>query len=631
MSPASKPREHVLASLRAGVAEGRPLLAAGVGSGLAAQAAEAGGADLVVVYNSGRFRSAGHGSLAGLMPYGNANDIVVGLVREVLAAVKAVPVVAGVCATDPFVDLDLFVRELRRLGVAGVQNFPTIGLFDRSFREDLEATGISFEREVELIRAAGRAGLLTCAFVTDEDAARRMALAGVDVLAPHLGVTRPQEEPGALRAAASSVRAIAEAAVGLRDDLVVLFHGGPIVDAEDVRQILELTPETHGFFAASSLERLPVFAAIESAARSFMGTRESEAVRRRAAPDFSTPPPALPVELSSVNLADYLRAHKLVGSSADVEVEELVGGLSNVVLRWRCDGLEGVVKQARPRLRVEEEWLLDVRRVLNERDAIATLGSRLPPGRVPVVTFTDEDTLVFGMTAVPTDAALWKPELLAGRLDLERARQAGALLRQIHDCTRDDPELALRFDARPLLDQSRLDPWYRAAARAHPDLEPVIEYAIERLVTVARVLVHGDFVPKNIFLVDDGLILLDYEVAHFGNPGYDVATFVNHMLLKGFGLPAHRSGFSAMAEAMWDAYGEGLPTEEVEFAEQEALLQLGALMLARVDGKSKVEYLVDHPGMQEARAFGRWLLRARPASLGAALRAYRTSESAGRL
>jgi len=230
------------------------------------------------------------------------------------------------------------------------------------------------------------------------------------------------------------------------------------------------------------------------------------------------------------------------------------------------------------------------------------------------------------MEAAPEGAVLWRPLLLEGRLDVERARQAGRLLRCIHDCTRDDPAAEARFVARPLLDQNRLDPWYRAAARAHPDVEAVIEYAIERLLTVTRVLVHGDFVPKNIILLDGGLLLLDYEVVHYGNPGYDVATFVNHMLLKGFRGIEHREGFQALAAAFWGAYRDGPDDGELELVEQEALLQLGALMLARVDGKSKVEYLVGTSGADEARAFGRWLLRDRPASLSAVFRSF----SAGR-
>jgi 5-methylthioribose kinase len=444
-----------------------------------------------------------------------------------------------------------------------------------------------------------------------------MALAGVDVLAPHLGVTRPGDGTPSLLAAAARIDEIAGAGRSVRDDLLVLFHGGPAVDAADVRHILDAATNVHGFFAASSVERLPVRAAIRDAVEGFTGIRlrGRNAPDETPAPNFLEPPPTLPLELSTETLPSYLRRTGIVGSEEPVDVEELGGGISNVILRWRTADRVGVVKQSRPRLRVAGEWLSDVRRVLNERDAIALLSARLPACSIPTVTFSDDEMLAFGMISAPDDAVLWKPELMAGRYDFDRARQAGLLLRSLHDATRDDPVAARRFVARPLLDQNRLDPWYRAAAAVHEDLRDVFEYAIERLISVRRVLVHGDFVPKNIFLLRDGLLLLDYEVVHFGNPGYDVATFVNHMLLKGFRHPSLRRPFCRLAELFWDAYVGGLERAELELVGEESLLQLGALMLARVDGKSKVEYLVGSPGADDARAFGRWLLRSRPASL----------------
>jgi aminoglycoside phosphotransferase (APT) family kinase protein len=392
-----------------------------------------------------------------------------------------------------------------------------------------------------------------------------------------------------------------------------------------VQRVIDLAEDVDGFFAASSVERVPVVAAIEAAVRGFTQLRRAGSPangRTSTAPDFRQPPPELPIELTSETLAGYLQERNIVGRDENVEVEELGGGVSNVILGWRCADRHGVVKQSRPRLRVEEEWFSDVRRILNERDAIALLASRLPPGSVPRLTFSDDRALAFGMDAAPEGAVLWKPLLLEGQLDAERARQAGRLLRRIHDCTRHDPVVEARFTAQPLLDQNRLDPWYRAAARAHPDVEDVIEYAVERLLTITRVLVHGDFVPKNIFLLDGDLLLLDYEVVHYGNPGYDVATFVNHMLLKGFRSVEHRAGFHALAAAFWAAYSDGLEVGELELVQQEALLQLGALMLARVDGKSKVEYLVGAPGADDARELGRWLLRHRPSSMSAVFRQF---------
>lgn len=610
------PREHILAYLHAGSRAGRALLATGAGTGLAAAGAEAGGADLVVVYNSGRYRSAGLSSLSGLMPYGNANDVMLALAREVLAAADRVPVLAGVCATDPFRDRAALVAELARMGIGGIQNFPTVALVDGRLREELEATGIGFDAEVELMREARRAGLLTCAFVSDAAEARSMALAGVDVLAPHLGVTRASDEANALTRAAVSIQAMVDSAREVRDDLLVLFHGGPAATPADVQALLDRTDGVHGFFAASAVERGPVQAAVASAARSFRALRagEPQEATGDAAPDFSTPPPELTLELTPETLPGYLRERGLVERDDELDVEELGGGVSNVILRYAANGGCGVVKQSRPRLRVEAVWLADVRRVLNERDAIAALEPRLPAGSVPEVTFTDAEHMAFGMRCAPPDAPLWKPLLLSGLLEPERATQAGALLRRIHDSTRDDPALERRFVCEPLLEQNRLDPWYRATAERHPELAEIIQYAGGRLLAVRTVLVHGDFVPKNMFLLPDQLLLLDYEVTHYGNPGYDVATFVNHMLLKGLRFAEHRGGFLELARRFWDAYVEGMPPGDRALAEDEGVLQLGALMLARVDGKSRVEYLVDHPGADHARELGRWLLRSRPAT-----------------
>jgi predicted TIM-barrel enzyme/aminoglycoside phosphotransferase (APT) family kinase protein len=605
-----------VAQLLASRASGQALLASSAATGLIATACERGGADLIVVYNSGRFRLAGRSSLSGLMPYANANTLALEMAREVLSSVKSVPIVVGLCGTDPFRDLEELVGELREMGVAGVQNFPTIGLFDAALRSELEATGICFEREVELIRAAARAGLLSCAFVTTPADARRMALAGADVIAPHLGVTRVHSG-ATLVSTATAIDEMAKSALALRDGLIVMFHGGPAATPEDVAQILELSQSADGFIAGSSIERFPIEAAVESATRRFalLRSRPNTVDQSTPAPDFSEPPPKLPIELDTQTLPDYLRERDIVLAHDDIHVEELGGGVSNVVLRWRTTDRCGVVKQSRPRLRVRDEWLSDVRRVLNERDAIAYLADRLPAGTVPSLTFSDDTCLVLGMECAPEDALVWKPLLLSGQLEPERARHAGELLSQIHAVTLDDVAAANRFVARPLLDQNRLDPWYRAAAAVHADLHEVFEYAIERLLVVRRVLVHGDYVPKNMLVSERGILVLDWEVVHFGNPGYDVATFINHMLLKGFRKDASRSGFVGMADAFWRAYGAGAPAGEIGLIEQEALLQLGILMLARVDGKSKVEYLSDESEVGDARAFGRGLLRARPRSL----------------
>jgi predicted TIM-barrel enzyme/aminoglycoside phosphotransferase (APT) family kinase protein len=620
-------RERVLHRLRTAVDNGRALLACGATNGLVAAAAVTGGTDLVVVYSSGKYRAAGRSSLSALMPYGNANDIVLGMLTEIRGAVGDCPVVAALCGTDPTTSPEALVRAAAGRGASGVQNFPTIGMFGDEFREDLEATGISFEQEIELLRAARRADLLTCGYVTCAQDAAAMALAGVDVIAPLLGVTRHRSGDDAVTDAAARISTIADAALAVRDDLLLLFHGGPIAEPAQVQRCLELVPALHGYIAASSVERTPVERAVSAATHAFVEVRRAPSGHAAVefAPDFSAPPPELPLELTAETLREYLAKEGIVPAAEEVDVDELGGGLSNVVLRWRTRGRSGVVKQSRPRLRVAEEWRADVRRIVNEYEAIGYLAPRVRHGRLPAITFTDPTMLAFGMEEVDADARLWKPELLGGKLDEERARQAGALLADIHNVTRDDPGLRQRFSVEPLLTQNRLDPWYRAAARAHPDLGPVFEYAISRLLAVQQVLVHGDFVPKNLFLLPGELLVVDFEVVHFGNPGYDVATFVNHMMLKGFALPEHRPGFGRMAATMWSSY-RALWSGDATLVEQEALLQLGALMLARVDGKSKVEYLIGAAHVAEARDFGRWLLRNRPSSLEAVLHRYVADE-----
>ena len=266
-------RAEALARLRAQVALGRAIIGAGAGTGLSAKCAEAGGADLIVIYNSGRFRMAGRGSLAGMLPYGDANAIVVDMAREVLPVVRRTPVLAGVCGTDPFRLMPVFLRELRALGFAGVQNFPTVGLIDGVFRENLEETGMGFDLEVELIRQARALGLLTTPYVFTPDEARAMAEAGADVLVPHMGLTT-KGTIGARTAltlddAVARVQAMHDAARAINPDILVLCHGGPIAEPEDAAYVLRHTRGIAGFFGASSVERLPTEIAITENMRRF--------------------------------------------------------------------------------------------------------------------------------------------------------------------------------------------------------------------------------------------------------------------------------------------------------------------------------------------------------------------------
>ncbi|HID21166.1 MAG TPA: phosphoenolpyruvate hydrolase family protein [Planctomycetaceae bacterium] len=268
-------RAQILAKLRAEVSAGRPIIGGGAGVGISAKCAEAGGIGLIIIYNSGRFRMAGRGSLAGLMPYGDANSIVLEMAREVLPVVKHTPVLAGVCGTDPFRLMRLFLQEVKAVGFAGVQNFPTVGLIDGTFRIGLEETGMGFDKEVEMIRLAVELELLTCPYVFDEEQARAMARAGADVLIPHMGLTTKgtigARTAISLEEASRRVQAMRDAAVAEKPDILVLCHGGPIADPDDVRYIFEHTSGIVGFFGASSIERLPTEPAITGRVREFKG------------------------------------------------------------------------------------------------------------------------------------------------------------------------------------------------------------------------------------------------------------------------------------------------------------------------------------------------------------------------
>lgn len=266
-------RKEALAQLQRTVQQGGVIIGAGAGTGLSAKCVEAGGVDLIIIYNSGRYRMAGRGSLAGLLPYGDANAIVVEMANEVLPIVKRTPVLAGVCGTDPFRLMPYFLRQLKEMGFAGVQNFPTVGLFDGTFRQNLEETGMGFGLEVDMIREAYRQDLLTAPYVFNPDEARAMAEAGADVLVPHMGLTT-KGSIGATTAlsldqAVERVQAMHDAAKSVNPNILVLCHGGPIAEPEDATYVLERTHGVVGFFGASSMERLPTETAITENTRRF--------------------------------------------------------------------------------------------------------------------------------------------------------------------------------------------------------------------------------------------------------------------------------------------------------------------------------------------------------------------------
>ncbi|ULL16731.1 phosphoenolpyruvate hydrolase family protein [Paenibacillus sp. H1-7] len=266
-------RQDILKRLRSQVEQGRFIVGAGAGTGLSAKCAEAGGVDLIIIYNSGRYRMAGRGSLAGLLPYGDANQIVVDMGAEVLPIVRDTPVLAGVCGTDPFRIMDVYLMQLKAMGFSGVQNFPTVGLMDGVFRQNLEETGMGYDLEVEMIRKAHELDLLTTPYVFNEEEAIKMAEAGADVLVAHVGLTTKGSIGAAtaltLDESVDLVQRIHDAGKSVKPDILVICHGGPISEPEDAGYVLKRTRGVSGFFGASSIERLPTEIAITEQVRKF--------------------------------------------------------------------------------------------------------------------------------------------------------------------------------------------------------------------------------------------------------------------------------------------------------------------------------------------------------------------------
>jgi len=267
------PRAEILSKFKSMIAAGQPIVGAGAGTGLSAKSEEAGGIDLIIIYNSGRYRMAGRGSAAGLLAYGNANDIVKEMALEVLPVVAHTPVLAGVNGTDPFILMPQFLGELKAMGFSGVQNFPTIGLFDGVMRQSFEETGMSYGLEVEMIAEAHGLDLLTTPYVFTPAEARAMTAAGADIIVAHMGVTTGgaigAKAAKSLEQCVTEIEAIAGAARAVRDDVIILCHGGPIAMPDDARYVLARAKTCHGFYGASSMERLPVETAIKAQVEAF--------------------------------------------------------------------------------------------------------------------------------------------------------------------------------------------------------------------------------------------------------------------------------------------------------------------------------------------------------------------------
>ncbi|KAI8938457.1 hypothetical protein NX059_004350 [Plenodomus lindquistii] len=278
MSPPND-RNSILDKLRKTIQDGDVVIGAGAGIGLSAKFIEQGRGDLIIIYNSGRYRMAGRGSLAGLMPYSNANDVVLEMAGEVLPIVKDTPVLAGVCATDPFRDMSRFLKQLKDLGFAGIQNFPTVGLIDGTFRQNLEETGMSYDAEVEVIRQAREMDMLTTPYVFNVEEAKKMSHAGADILVAHMGLTTSgsigASSGKSLDECVKLIQEIREAAVAIKEDVIVLCHGGPIAKPEDAEYVISRTKGVHGFYGASSMERLPVEDAITNITKTFKKLKPS--------------------------------------------------------------------------------------------------------------------------------------------------------------------------------------------------------------------------------------------------------------------------------------------------------------------------------------------------------------------
>jgi predicted TIM-barrel enzyme len=280
MSEVKQTRKAILTRLHNRLAEGCPIIGAGAGTGLSARAAEMGGVDLIVIYNSGRYRMAGRSSLAGYMPYGDANAIIMEVAAEVVGVIEHTPVLASLCGTDPFRKMSLFLPQVEAAGFSGIQNFPTVGLIDGVFRQNLEETGISYAQEVDMIRQAHARGVLTAPYCFNEQEAEQMTDAGADIVVAHMGLTT-RGNVGALTAitleeAVERVQRIADAAHGCRNNVLVICHGGPIAEPQDAQFIFEQTRGVVGFFGGSSFERLPIERAIAEQVQNFTGLRLRE-------------------------------------------------------------------------------------------------------------------------------------------------------------------------------------------------------------------------------------------------------------------------------------------------------------------------------------------------------------------
>lgn len=328
-----------------------------------------------------------------------------------------------------------------------------------------------------------------------------------------------------------------------------------------------------------------------------------------------------PFNLSVENAAEYLAAQGVVQSAGELEARELGGGVSNLVLRVDSMGQRQpgwVIKQSLGKLRVRDDWRSDRGRIFREAEAIRLLRPVLGTAAVPELILVDRDNFLYVMTAAPEDARVWKDELLAGRVNLETASMAGNRLATLITSSRSDRSLCEPFADRAVFDQLRLDPYYRTAAARHPALRSEFSSLIADCLQEQSALVHGDFSPKNILVHAGGVLLIDFEVVHWGDPAFDAGFLINHLLLKALYRPQHASRYLEAVRTFWKPVQHAPGADDRGF-ESRTVRHLGALMLARIDGKSPVEYLQDEAARDQARALASRLLRERPAQVETAL------------
>ncbi|MFB3922582.1 MAG: phosphotransferase family protein [Terriglobia bacterium] len=320
--------------------------------------------------------------------------------------------------------------------------------------------------------------------------------------------------------------------------------------------------------------------------------------------------------LDSRNVFPYLASRGLAGEPDTVEIRELGGGVSNIVLLLEWPDRRWVVKQSLEKLRVQDDWRSERGRIYREAESIQALRPVLGEAALPEVIHIDRENFLFVMTAAPAGSVSWKESLLAGQVDLTVARQAGTLLAKMISASQADPDLRKKFEDRTVFDQLRIDPYYRTTAKRHPDVRAAIVQLMANSWNVQTALVHGDYSPKNLLVRDGNIFLIDFEVIHWGDPSFDAAFLMNHLFLKALHRPEFASQYFAAVREFWKALAAGMPGGASRGFEALTIRHLGALMLARIDGKSPVEYIRDEAAKEKVRATAKQILRAQPQGLG---------------